>query len=95
MGVGGCVIAGLGGSNIVPVAIGVALKCLGSAPARYLILAMLADMIDHIEYTSHIRTDGLTISVYSTLTVAGTLICNAIFSGILGPAATIRLPTWL
>ncbi|MDE6260537.1 MAG: MFS transporter [Oscillospiraceae bacterium] len=84
VGVIGGIIAGLGGSNIVPVAIGVALKCLGSAPACYLILAMLADVIDHIEFTSNIRTDGLTMSVYSALMVAGTPICNAIFSGILG-----------
>ncbi len=84
VGVAGGVIAGLGGGNIVPVAAGVALKCLGSAPACYLILAMLADVIDHIEFTSNIRTDGLTMSVYSALMVAGTPICNAIFSGLLG-----------
>ena len=84
VGVIGGIIAGLGGSNIIPVAIGVALKCLGSAPACYLILAMLADVIDHIEFTSGIRTDGLTMSVYSALMVAGTPICNAIFSSILG-----------
>ncbi len=84
VGVAGGVIAGLGGSNIVPVAIGVALKCLGSAPACYLILAMLADVIDHIEFTRHIRTDGLTMSVYSALMVAGTPVCNAVFSAILG-----------
>ena len=77
------VIAGLGGSNIIPVAVGIALKCLGSSPACYLILAMLADVIDHIEYTRGIRTDGLTMSVYSALMVAATPVCNAIFSGIL------------
>lgn len=84
VGVLGGVIAGLGGSSIIPVAIGIALKCLGSAPACYLILAMLADVIDHIEYTRGIRTDGLTMSVYSALMVAATPVCNAIFSGILG-----------
>ncbi len=83
VGVAGGAIAGLGGGNIIPVAIGVALKCLGSAPACYLILAMLADVIDHIEFKSKIRTDGLTMSIYSALMVAGTPICNAIFSGIL------------
>lgn len=31
IGVAGGVIAGLGGSNIIPVAIGIALKCLGSS----------------------------------------------------------------
>ena len=80
----GGVIAGLGGENIVPVAIGVAIKCLGSAPACYLILAMLADVIDHIEFTSGIRTDGLTMSIYSSIMVAATPICNSIFSAILG-----------
>lgn len=79
----GGVIAGLGGSSIVPVAIGVALKCLGSAPACYMILALLSDVIDHIEYKDHIRTDGLTMSIYSSIMVAGTPICNAIFSAIL------------
>lgn len=79
----GGVIAGLGNGEIVPVAIGVALKCLGSSPACYLILAMLADVIDHIEYRSGIRTDGLTMSIYSSLMVAASPVMNAIFSAIL------------
>ncbi len=83
IGVIGGVIAGLGNGQIIPVAIGVALKCLGSSPAAYLILAMLADVIDHIEFKNNIRTDGLTMSIYSSLMVAGTPICNAIFSALL------------
>ena len=83
LGVAGGVIAGLGNGQIIPVAVGVALKCLGSAPACYLILAMLADVIDHIEFKSGIRTDGLTMSIYSSIMVAATPICNAIFSAIL------------
>lgn len=84
LGVLGGVIAGLGNGAIIPAAVGVAIKCLGSAPACYLILAMLADVIDHIEYQHHIRTDGLTMSIYSSLMVAATPVCNAIFSAILG-----------
>ena len=83
VGVIGGVIAGLGQGQIIPVAIGVAVKCLGSAPACYLILAMLADVIDHIEFKSGIRTDGLTMSIYSSIMVAATPICNAVFSAIL------------
>ena len=83
LGSAGGIIAGLGGGNIVPVAIGVALKCLGSSPACYLILAMIADVIDHIEYRTGIRTDGLTMSIYSSLMVAATPICNSIFSAML------------
>jgi GPH family glycoside/pentoside/hexuronide:cation symporter len=83
LGACGGVIAMIGNGHIVPVAIGVALKCLGSSPACYMILALLADVIDHIEYKENIRTDGLTMSIYSSIMVAGTPICNAIFSALL------------
>lgn len=86
VGVAGGVIAGLGNGNIIIVAIGVALKCLGNAPACYVILAMIADVIDHIEYKSGIRTDGLTMSIYSSLMVAATPICNSLFMAMLGAA---------
>ena len=92
VGVAGGIIAGLGGGQIVPVAIGVALKCLGSAPAAYLILAMLADVIDHIEFKSGIRTDGLTMSIYSSVMVAATPICNAVFMAMLGGSGYVAPP---
>lgn len=79
----GGIIALLSGRNMVGIAIGVALKCLGSSPACYMILAMLADVIDHIEWKTGIRTDGLTMSIYSSLMVACTPIMNAVFSAIL------------
>ena len=78
----GGVIAGMGGSNLVIVGVGVALKCLGSSPACYLILAMLADVIDHVEYKTGIRTDGLTMSIYSSLMVAATPIGGAIIQAL-------------
>ena len=84
-GIGG-IVALLGNGQMVPVAVGVALKCLGSAPACYMILAMLADVIDHIEYKNGIRTDGFTMSVYSSIMVAGSPICNSVFSAILKAA---------
>jgi GPH family glycoside/pentoside/hexuronide:cation symporter len=83
LGVIGGIIAGVGGSAIVPVAVGIALKCLGSAPIGYMILAMLADVIDHVEFMSGLRTDGLTMSIYSCIMVAATPICNSILSAIL------------
>lgn len=86
VGVVGGVIAGLANGNIVLVAVGVALKCLGSSPACYVILAMIADVIDHIEYTSGIRTDGLTMSIYSSLMVAASPVCNSLFMAMLGAA---------
>lgn len=86
VGVVGGVIAGLANGNIIMVAVGVALKCLGSSPACYVILAMIADVIDHIEFKSGIRTDGLTMSIYSSLMVAATPIGNSLFMAMLGAA---------
>lgn len=81
-GIGG-VIALLGKDQMIPVAVGVALKCLGSSPVCYMILAMLSDVIDYIEKKNSIRTDGFTMSIYSSIAVAGTPVCNAVFSALL------------
>ncbi len=43
---------------------------------------MLADVIDHVEYTSGIRTDGLTMSIYSSLMVAATPVGGAIMQAL-------------
>jgi len=89
VGVIGGVIAGLFSGNFILVAVGIALKCLGSSPACYLILAMLADVIDHIEFKSGIRTDGLTMSIYSSIMVAATPVMNAVFMAMLGGAGYV------
>lgn len=79
----GGLIAGLFPENLLIVGLGVGIKCLGSSPACYLILAMLADVIDHIEYKTGLRTDGLTMSIYSSLMVAATPIGSAILNALL------------
>jgi len=88
--IGGCVIgviggliAGLGYSNPILVTVGVALKCFGSAPACYMILAMISDMLDHMEARNGFRCDGFTMSVYSSIMVASTPIMTAVFNAIL------------
>ncbi len=83
IGAAGGIIAIIGGKNLIVVAVGVAIKCLGSSPLAYMILAMLSDVIDHIEYKCGIRTDGLTMSIYSSLMVASVPIMNAVMNALL------------
>lgn len=83
LGAAGGILAGLGQGRLIPVAIGVALKCFGSAPICCLLLAMVTDVVDHVEGRSGIRTDGLTMSVYSSLSVAGGSVMSALFNGVL------------
>lgn len=85
----GCIIAVIGGviagmfpSNFYAVAVGVALKSLGSSPACYMILALIADVLDHIEAKRGYRCDGLTMSIYSSIMAAATPVATGIFNAI-------------
>ena len=85
----GCLVAVTGGliagffpDNFYLVAVGVALKSFGSAPACYMILAMIADVLDHIEAKRGYRCDGLTMSIYSSLMAAATPLATGIFNAI-------------
>lgn len=80
IGAAGGVLAGLFPDHFIMVSVGVALKSLGSAPAAYMILAMIADVLDHIEAVRGYRCDGFTMSIYSSLMAAAAPIATGLFN---------------
>lgn len=88
IGLAGGVLAGMFPDNFYLVAVGVALKSLGSSPACYMILALIADVLDHIEAKHGYRCDGLTMSIYSSIMAASTPIAMGIFNAISGGGAS-------
>ena len=84
LGAAGGVLAGIFYEDFYVVAVGVAIKCLGSAPAGYMILAMIADVLDHGEAKNGFRCDGLAMSIYSSIMIASSPIATGIVSGLLG-----------
>ena len=82
VGVVGGIIAGIWYDNFYVVAVGVALKCLGSAPAGYMILAMIADCLDHIEAKNGFRCDGFGMSLYSSILIAAVPLATGIGGGL-------------
>lgn len=82
----GGMIAGFAQGRLIPVAVGIAIKCFGSAPTCYLILAMVTDVIDHVEMRTGLRADGLIMSVYSSLGVAASPVMSALFNAVLARA---------
>ena len=94
----GCMLAFLGGSlafvALVPAiqanigavtGLSVAsfcIKALGTAPAMYISLALLANVLDHQEAKYGIRTDGFTMAVYGSTMVCMAGVCNGIIVGI-------------
>ena len=97
----GAAVAVLGGvigmiapDDFVVVAISFVVKALGSTPAMYLSLALLADVFDHQEAVNGVRTDGLSMTIYGAI-MAGmtgltTGVLNAVLSGVRYDVTTLQ-----
>ncbi|MBQ8075390.1 MAG: MFS transporter [Oscillospiraceae bacterium] len=97
----GAVVATIGGvigmlapSNWVVVIISFVVKALGSTPAMYLSLALLADILDHQEAVNGSRTDGLSMTIYGAI-IAGmtgltTGVLNAVLSAVNYDISTLQ-----
>ncbi|MBQ8074629.1 MAG: MFS transporter [Oscillospiraceae bacterium] len=70
----GCVVSILGSivclsnpSNFTVMLIGQTLKGFSSIPGAYIMMALFADVLDHLEAKNGFRVDGISMSVYSTI----------------------------
>ena len=82
----GGVVAFFDVHNFTTVCIGVVLKAVGIIPAQYVILAMISDVLDHLEAKHGFRSDGFTMSIYSSIMVGLLGLAIGIVSGLLGAA---------
>ena len=57
-------------------------KALGTCPAMYIAIAVMALVLDHQEAVYGKRTDGFTMAVYGSIMVAMSGLCNGIIVGI-------------
>ena len=89
----GAILAVVGGAigYIDPTSFGIVtasfvVKALGSTPAMYLSLALLADILVHQEAMHGVRTDGLTMTIYGAImagmTGIATGVLNIVLSGV-------------
>ncbi len=86
----GAVLAVAGGllgmiapTNLVLVYVSFILKALGSTPAMYLSMALLADVLDHQEAIHGQRTDGLTMTIYGAIMAGMTGVATGILNIVL------------
>ena len=100
----GAILSTIGGAigfiapaNFAVVAVSFVVKALGSTPAMYLSLALLADILDHQEAKHGFRTDGLTMTIYGAImagmTGIATGILNLALQGVGYKADMIPAPT--
>lgn len=71
-------------TNIYIVLVGQFIKNIGGLPCAYVFMALFADSLDHLEWRSGVRCDGLAMSINSIITVALTGVSTGIFNGLLG-----------
>lgn len=70
-------------TQMVPVLVGQFVKNIGGLPCSYVFMAMFADVLDHMEWKSRFRCDGIAMSVYNIISVAMVGVCTGIFNGLL------------
>lgn len=81
-------------NNFIVVTISFVIKALGSTPAMYLSLALLADIFDHQEAVNGKRTDGFSMTVYGAI-IAGmtgltTGVLNMVLSAVKYDVSTLQ-----
>ncbi len=81
--VAGGVIGFIDSTNFAVVVTSFVIKALGSTPAMYLSLALLADVLDHQEAMHGFRTDGFTMTIYGAIMAGMTGIATGVLNIVL------------
>lgn len=69
--------------NMVIMLVGQFIKNIGGLPCSYVFMALFADVLDHMEWKTGFRSDGVAMSIYNTISVAMVGVCTGIFNGML------------
>ncbi len=79
-----CWMAPIGTAAAMPVVlVGQFIKNIGGLPCAYVFMALFADGLDHVEWKSGIRCDGVAMSIYNIIAVAIVGVATSIFNGLL------------
>ena len=65
--IAGSIVCLLAPSNFIVMTVGQVLKGFSSIPGAYIMMALFADVLDHLEAKNGFRVDGISMSVYSTI----------------------------
>ena len=76
-------------TNMTIMLVGQFIKNIGGLPCAYVFMALFADVLDHLEWKTGFRSDGVAMSVYNIIAVAMVGICTGVFNGLLGSAGYI------
>ena len=70
-------------TNMILVLVGQFIKNIGGLPCAYVFMALFADGLDHIEWKSGVRCDGVSMSIYNIIAVTIVGVATAVFNALL------------
>lgn len=76
-------------TNMAVVLVGQFIKNIGGLPCAYVFMALFADGLDHLEWKSGVRSDGVAMSVYNILAVATVGVATSLFNALISKAGYI------
>lgn len=76
-------------TNMAVVLIGQFIKNIGGLPCAYVFMALFADGLDHLEWKSGVRSDGVAMSIYNILAVATVGVATSLFNALIAKAGYI------
>ena len=76
-------------TNMTIVLIGQFIKNIGGLPCAYVFMALFADGLDHLEWKSGVRSDGVAMSIYNILAVATVGVATSLFNALISKAGYI------
>jgi len=76
----GSLICWIAPTNLYVVLVGQFIKNIGGLPCAYVFMALFADALDHLEWKTGFRSDGLAMSIYSLLTTIISGITTGLFN---------------
>ncbi len=79
----GSAICWMAPTNMVIVLTGQFIKNIGGLPCSYVFMALFADTLDHLEWKSGVRCDGLSMSVYNVIATALIGVTTGLFNALL------------
>ena len=85
----GSLICWLFSTNLVVVLAGQFIKNIGGLPSAYVFMALFADCLDHLEWKSEKRVDGVAMSIYNIIAVAMVGIVTGVFNWMLALAGYV------
>ena len=86
----GCLLGWLIPNAMGPVLAALAIKSMGLLPGMYILSAVMADVLDYVEYKEGFRCDGFSASVYTIISTASSGIAIGLFN--IGLSATGYVP---